>query len=90
MPSHGEAALIEQQVELTRLALACLRKILSLPLPRDDDFSAAAQMDRETHIKAAQSCIANARRAKEQLARTGEMTELSGVLREIAAFGTVH
>jgi hypothetical protein len=47
-------------------------------------------MDRETHIKAAQSCIANARRAKEQLCRTGGMTQLSGVLREIAALETVH
>jgi hypothetical protein len=41
-------------------------------------------------MTAAQSCIANARRAKEQLSRTGGMTELSGVLRKIAAFGTVH
>jgi hypothetical protein len=80
----------ELEVQVRWLALARMKEILSLPPPSADDVSVAAQEERELQLHAAQSALANARRAKEQLARTGGMTDLSGVLREIAAFGTAH
>ena len=82
--------LVEQQAWLTGLALARMREILSLPLSPANDQLIEAQCQRELLLSAAQSALANARRAKEQLARMGGRTPLAGVLQEIAAFGTVH
>jgi hypothetical protein len=71
------------------VALARVREILTFPLPRADDVSIAAQEERELQLRAAQSAL-EARRAEKQLARTGGLTPLAGVIGEIAAFGTVH
>jgi hypothetical protein len=91
LPHEWESLnVIERDVWLTRLALACIREVLSLPLPSADDVSVAAQEERELQLHAAQLPLAHVRRAKEQLVRSGATTDLSEVLREIAAFGTVH
>jgi hypothetical protein len=86
----SDPSLLEQQVCLTRLALLREKEILSLALPPADDQSVGAQCQRELLLSAAETALSNARKAKEQLARTGGMTTPSEVLREIAAFGTVH
>ena len=83
-------SLLEKRALVTRLSLARTREILTLPLPRADDVSIAAQEERELQLHAAQSALANARWAKEHLARTGGLTPLAEVIGEIAAFGTVH
>jgi len=80
----------ELELQVTRLALARMREILTLPPPPADDQSIAAQEERELQLQAAQSVLANGRRAKENLARTGGLTPLAEVIREIAAFGTVN
>ena len=83
-------SLLEKRALVTRLALARMRAILSLPPPPADDVSVAAQEERELQLQAARSALANARRAKEQLARTGGLTPLAEVIGEIAALGTIH
>src|SRR5262249_9437580 len=80
----------ELELQVTWLALARMREILSLPLPPADDQSIVAQEERELQLQASRSVLANARRAKEHLARTGGLTPLAEVIGEIAAFGTVH
>ena len=86
----GVAKLAREAGACDRLALARMKAILTLPLPLADDQSIAAQEERELQLHAAQSVLANARRAKEHLARTGGLTPLAEVIGEIAAFGTVH
>ncbi|MCI0598896.1 MAG: hypothetical protein L0Y50_03890 [Beijerinckiaceae bacterium] len=66
------------------------REILTFPLPRADDVSIAAQEEKGLQLRAAQSALAEARRAEKHLARTGGLTSLAGVIGEIAASGTVH
>src|SRR5262249_7248407 len=58
-------SLLEKRALVTRLALARMRAILTLPLPPADDVSIAAQEERELQLQAAQSVLANGRRAKE-------------------------
>jgi hypothetical protein len=48
------------------------------------------QEEQGLHLRAAQSALAEARRAEKQLARTGALTPLAGEIGEISAFGTVH
>jgi hypothetical protein len=83
-------SLLEKRALVTRLALARMREILTLPLPPADDQSIAAQEERELQLQASRSVLANARRAKEHLARTGGLTPLAEVIGEITALGTVH
>ena len=50
------------------------REILTVPLPRADDVSIAAQEEQGLQLRAAQSALAEARRAEKQLARTGGLS----------------
>jgi hypothetical protein len=77
-------SLDEKQAWLTRRVLHVMRELLSSLRPLSDD------QERDLQLRVWQSAIANARRAKTVLARSGGLTPLAGVLQEIAAFGTVH
>ena len=59
-------SLLEKRAFVTRLALARVREILTFPLPRADDVSIAAQEEQELQLRAAQSALAEARRADPQ------------------------